>query len=192
VLASPLVLFPLQPRGLSSALHELPASPGIFIYTKSTEKVNIWTRIRKVLGSNLGGNAAYSDWGFDQLYSVFSEKLQGKDSIRPAPFSSIFLNLSYIYRHIPPTQSSYWQKRVYIYIYISVLSSAVAFKSFFFFACPPKCNLASNRYHLKLLVYKEWCLLGCYTRATRCNIPEDTILHSHSREYLKSYILVYN
>jgi hypothetical protein len=26
------------------------------------------------------------------------------------------------------------------------------------------------------------------TRATRCNIPEDTMLHSHSRETLKSYI----
>jgi hypothetical protein len=27
------------------------------------------------------------------------------------------------------------------------------------------------------------------TRATRRNIPEDTILHSHRRENLKSYIL---
>jgi hypothetical protein len=26
------------------------------------------------------------------------------------------------------------------------------------------------------------------TRVTRCNIPEDTILHSHRRENLKSYI----
>jgi hypothetical protein len=28
------------------------------------------------------------------------------------------------------------------------------------------------------------------TRATRRNIPEDTILHSHSRENLKSYIVL--
>jgi hypothetical protein len=28
-----------------------------------------------------------------------------------------------------------------------------------------------------------------FTRATRRNIPEDTILHSHRRENLKSYIL---
>jgi hypothetical protein len=27
------------------------------------------------------------------------------------------------------------------------------------------------------------------TRATRCNNPEDTILHSHRRENLKSYTL---
>jgi hypothetical protein len=27
------------------------------------------------------------------------------------------------------------------------------------------------------------------TRAKRCNIPEDTILHSHRRENLKSYLL---
>jgi hypothetical protein len=26
------------------------------------------------------------------------------------------------------------------------------------------------------------------TRATRCNIPENTILHSHRRENLKSYV----
>jgi hypothetical protein len=26
-------------------------------------------------------------------------------------------------------------------------------------------------------------------RATRCNIPEDTILHSHRRENLKSYLM---
>jgi hypothetical protein len=42
---------------------------------------------------------------------------------------------------------------------------------------------------------EEWCLLGCYalwllvlTRATWHNIPEDTILHSHCRENLKSYM----
>jgi hypothetical protein len=29
------------------------------------------------------------------------------------------------------------------------------------------------------------------TRATRRNIPEDTILHSHRRENLKSYKLIY-
>jgi hypothetical protein len=28
------------------------------------------------------------------------------------------------------------------------------------------------------------------TRATRCNIPEDTIFHSHRRENLKSYIVI--
>jgi hypothetical protein len=28
------------------------------------------------------------------------------------------------------------------------------------------------------------------TRATRRNIPEDTILHSHRRENLKSYIVI--
>jgi hypothetical protein len=44
---------------------------------------------------------------------------------------------------------------------------------------------------------EELCLLGCHavwlllrtttTRATRRDIPEDTILHSHRRENLKSY-----
>jgi hypothetical protein len=29
------------------------------------------------------------------------------------------------------------------------------------------------------------------TRATWCNIPEDTILHSHRRENLKSYIYTF-
>jgi hypothetical protein len=40
---------------------------------------------------------------------------------------------------------------------------------------------------------EEWCLLGCYvlTRATRRNNPEDTILHSHRRENLKSYNVLY-
>jgi hypothetical protein len=32
------------------------------------------------------------------------------------------------------------------------------------------------------------CETSVRTRATRRNIPEDTILHSHRRENLKSYI----
>jgi hypothetical protein len=28
------------------------------------------------------------------------------------------------------------------------------------------------------------------TRTTRCNTPEDTILHSHRRENLKSYLMI--
>jgi hypothetical protein len=35
-------------------------------------------------------------------------------------------------------------------------------------------------------------LLRVLTRATRPNIPEDAILHSHRRENLKSYILEWN
>jgi hypothetical protein len=34
--------------------------------------------------------------------------------------------------------------------------------------------------------------LSVLTRATRRNIPEDTILHSHRRENLKLHILVFN
>jgi hypothetical protein len=33
--------------------------------------------------------------------------------------------------------------------------------------------------------------VGLYKRATRRNIPEDAILHSHRRENLKSYIIMY-
>jgi hypothetical protein len=47
---------------------------------------------------------------------------------------------------------------------------------------------------LATISLQEWCLLGCYavwnlalTRATRRNIPEDTILHSHRCENLKSW-----
>jgi hypothetical protein len=33
--------------------------------------------------------------------------------------------------------------------------------------------------------YEEWCLLGCYAMWL---FPEDTILHSHRSENLKSYM----
>jgi hypothetical protein len=36
------------------------------------------------------------------------------------------------------------------------------------------------------IFFKEWCFLGCY--AVWRNNPEDTILHSHRRENLKSYL----
>jgi hypothetical protein len=38
--------------------------------------------------------------------------------------------------------------------------------------------------------FEECCLLGCYA-VWRRNNPEDTILHSHRRENLKSYKSVF-
>jgi hypothetical protein len=41
---------------------------------------------------------------------------------------------------------------------------------------------------IRLLVTANVCSSQIPTRATRRNIPEDGILHSHRREYLKPYI----
>jgi hypothetical protein len=42
-------------------------------------------------------------------------------------------------------------------------------------------------------LFEEWRLMGLrrVAQATRRNIPEDTIFHSHRRENIKSYIIVY-
>jgi hypothetical protein len=52
-------------------------------------------------------------------------------------------------------------------------------------------ELGTNKQTKQKLATEALCeepLTTSLTRATRCHIPEDGFIHSHSREYLKSYI----